>query len=465
MKPILRLALSALTGLVLGWSFQHFRQPPPPDSTAARQTAPLPKPEKPPRPDWQRWLESSAPLHFIPDPAAFWSWMPQAGKVPQTEWKLALDEAFFAIPPDVFCAVLVDERFARFPRLYEVEYPAAWSRKLLGLGLEKALAMAGHMPTSWLNDHLENRLLGALAKEDPERGFAWLKESGRVTMQGEYLGKVASHNEDRTAALFGKLDASERYYASYMILKALSKKDWSKAAAWGKENLTPAEWSASAGRVFDGYTGRRLAELREIGDTISDPALRSAAYSRWLVTAASGQEVLDKALNLPAGSLTSEGWEEAGGTCGSREISNPDPVAAARKLLELTSKVREQDRAAFQKGAIRAAVYNNGPLAAQFYDLMEPASAALASTNWTQKDPVAVSAWLATLEPSVKKEAAVVAFCREATSIDPAGAAEWALSLTDASQRGPALRAALTAWGQSDSTAAEAWAAKNGVGK
>ena len=213
-----------------------------------------------------------------------------------------------------------------------------------------------------------------------------------------------------------------------------------------------------------GYTGPRLAELKKIRDEITDPVLRSAAYSRsvfWPV--ANCSETLDRALSLPAGSLNSEGWKTVASTCAFGNRRDPDPVAGVEELRELFKRVPEEERAAFQDSVIRQASQNDGPLGAQFYDILAPDDAGKLSGYWTKKDPTAASAWLATLPPSDKREAAVLAFFREATSVDPAGAASWALTVIDAAQREPAVSHALAAWRQAEPAAANHWAEAHGV--
>ena len=236
MKPILRIALASLSGLVIGWGVNHFRTVGPPPAPVSVKV-PAPCPAKLPPPEWLTWLKGCAPLQPVLSAGEFWQRLPLAGKCPKIEWDLPLDEAFFTIPPDAFFMVLSDERFSRLPRLYEVDESAIWSRKLMGIGLEEALSMAGRMPTSWLNEHLEHRLLDTMARQDPERGYEWLKQSsaGDQWLAAEYLEQVAKHNVDKAAGMFGKLDASMRWLVLRISLKLWDQKTGAKRKPGGRK--------------------------------------------------------------------------------------------------------------------------------------------------------------------------------------------------------------------------------------
>ncbi|MES2468496.1 MAG: hypothetical protein V4675_14410 [Verrucomicrobiota bacterium] len=469
MKPILRIALASFAGLATGWCILLFRagEPPPPPVPAFVRPAP-PGAAKISQPEWRAWLEANSTVRPMLHEGAFWQRMPELVSCTSIEWELALEEAFFGIPPEVLMAVLADEKFARFPRLYEVEQSPQWGRKLLSIGLEEALGMAGKMPAPGLNAHLEHMLLKVLAKQDPGRGFEWLKESsgGDQFRLAQYLKEVAGHDVDKAGSLYVKLDPSMHRYAAGNLLKTLGSKDWRNAEAWGKQHLTPEEWTLAAPSVFEDYTGARIAALKKIGDETGDPALRSAAYSRWVFwPVASGAETLNRALALPAGSLNSEGWKEIASTCAMGNRYSSDPVAGAEDLKRLFQRVPVEARAAFQETVIRQVCLNDGPTAAQFYESMPPEQVTKLSNSWTRKDPAAASSWIATLPPSDKREAAVLAFCREVTSVDPAGAAAWALTVIDPTQRETAVHNALAAWRKAEPAAAEAWAAAKGITK
>lgn len=467
MKRILRPIAASLIGIMIGWKIRLSRgNAAPPPQTVLTTPADSPAHGKEKQEAWRTWLDAGIPLPLMADPEAVWAHLPKPGSCTAIEWNLALDEIYFSISDEAFLSFLTDARFAALPRAYESKQNSPWHRKLLGLGLEEALGMAGRLPTQALNLQLEHKFLQLLARQDPERGFDRMRESGHEdpNQMADYLKAVARQNPDKLSGLFAKIvPGHDREWYSGQILAELATRDWRQAEEWGKQNLTAEEWKKAAGDIFDGYSGGRLAELKKIGDAATDPTLRSAAYSRWVFwPVADCGETLGRALALPAGSLDEEGWKRVAVTCSYNNRRSGDPDAGAAELRQLFSRVPEASRAVFQESLLQSLAWNDGPMGAKFYDELSAGNVAELSRNWTRKDPAAVSAWLATLPASDKKEAAVVKFCQEAASADPAGAAAWALTIIDPDQRETTLGSALAAWKQADPAGAAAWAEAHG---
>ncbi|MGI9242193.1 MAG: hypothetical protein ACR2RV_15450 [Verrucomicrobiales bacterium] len=75
---------------------------------------------------------------------------------------------------------------------------------------------------------------------------------------------------------------------------------------------------------------------------------------------------------------------------------------------------------------------------------------------WSDRDPQAASAWLASLEPSAARDFAALGLVEAVAPFDPAGAFEWASAIDSAESRRAALEKTFRAWNWQDRAAAEA---------
>lgn len=471
-KPLLRIFLASLVGFLAGravlwvWPAPVVPSPHPPAAEGTLTSRQLP-PGSGKEEEWRLWLQAHTGQVPVRSAEEFWKDFPASGTVPEVEWNLALDAAFLTLPDAEFLKLIQDPRFGKFPPLYEAEQNAVWSRKLLAMGLDQALALAGKMPTQWLNVHLDHLLTVELAKKDPERGLEWFRASGKDDWETrDFIETVAKNDPAKAMELVSKMTPeATRKYCAGALLKGLAEKDWRAAVEFGRANFSAEEWPKESSHMFDGIYGSRLGGLFEMAAEITDPDARSAAYSQGIFSySKTGDMVLAKALELPAGTFNKEGWYQVAWLCAAHaEDSEVSPAAAAAKLREQAQKVPETERASFWEGVIRTACWNYPTIATHFYDELPLEKVGKMVTSWVGEDPAAASAWLATLGDSERREAAVAAFCRETEAVDPAGAAVWAAGLKDAAVRDERLRGALSAWSQVDGAQARAWAEAKGV--
>jgi hypothetical protein len=77
--------------------------------------------------------------------------------------------------------------------------------------------------------------------------------------------------------------------------------------------------------------------------------------------------------------------------------------------------------------------------------------------TWVSDDSYTASAWVAALPPGAGRDRAASALAHSAVSTDPAGAANWALSVSDPRRQLPALQFCFTSWLETDRLSALHW--------
>ena len=432
-----------------------------------------------PSPTWEQWLEHSAPLDPPADAEAFWSLASGLSGQPLHRQRLLLDEACLAMPWASFVKVVKDGRFVLFTAFGSNDGGTEpWCRRLTHDGLDHALQLSGKLASRWLSTRLDGALSRFLAETDPDKGFHWLKgrqDAGSAI--AHFLGEVASRDLPKVTRLWHLLEAGKpadgmaraltegkNGFAAGRILNALSAKDWKTALTWADKNLTGSMREKNISDIFQ-HIGRKGAdEVMETAGEINDPAVRSIALSRALANRYStSDELMVKALDLPASSLDAKGWEHLGQESARHELRKEDAGAAAGKLRTYASLVPEESRAGYLQSAAHMSLWNDLALAGQLSEFLSGESTRSLAGKWAEKDPTAASTWLAQMPESEKRQAAIAGFCRGLAPVDPPAAAEWALSLKNEPTRTNVLQDALGAWQQTDPRAATAWALEKGV--
>ena len=93
-------------------------------------------------------------------------------------------------------------------------------------------------------------------------------------------------------------------------------------------------------------------------------------------------------------------------------------------------------------------------------DLPDTAQAAVfaeALDEWTERDPMAASEYLAGMPASAAKDYAIEGFAIELAREDPAAAIAWAETIGDQDLRTEALTQVAQSWYQTDQTATLTW--------
>ncbi len=83
--------------------------------------------------------------------------------------------------------------------------------------------------------------------------------------------------------------------------------------------------------------------------------------------------------------------------------------------------------------------------------------------TWTRDDALAASEYLATMEPSPARDAAVSSFATSLDREDPESAATWAATIADGPTRTETLTRVARSWMRSDAEAARAWLPSSGL--
>ncbi len=461
-------------GWLLGrWGFPDSR-PPLPTPSPGKTTA-----SANPSTTWEQWLEQNAPLDSPADAEAFWSMASGLSGQPLHRQRLLLDEACLAMPWASFVEVVKDGRFVLFTAFGSDDGKTEpWCRRLTHDGLDQALKLSGKLASRWLNSKLDHALSRFLAETDPDKGFRWLKgrqDAGSAIAQ--FLNEVTSRDLPKVTRLWHQLEAqkpadgrertlaeAKNGFAAGRILHALSAKDWKTALTWADKNLTGSMREKNISDIFQ-HIGRKGAdEVLATAGEISDPAVRSIALSRALANRYStSDELMVKALDLPASSLDAKGWEHLGQESARHELRKKDAGASAGKLRTFASLVPEESRAGYLQSAALMGLWNDPALAGQLSEFLNEESTRSLAEKWAEKDPTAASTWLTQMPESEKRQAAIAGFCRGLAPVDPPAAAEWALSLRNESTRTTVLHDALGAWQQTDPRAATAWALEKGV--
>jgi len=86
-----------------------------------------------------------------------------------------------------------------------------------------------------------------------------------------------------------------------------------------------------------------------------------------------------------------------------------------------------------------------------------------ALSEWTQKDAVAASEYLATMDASPVKDSAVQGFATRLAGQDPESAATWAATIQDPELRSETVARVARDWIRKDSAAVEAWLPTSGL--
>jgi hypothetical protein len=413
------------------------------------------------------------------DPEAFWSLASGLSGQPLHRQRLLLDEACLAMPWASFVEVVKDGRFVLFTAFgFDDGKIEPWCRRLTHDGLDQALQLSGKLASGRLNSRLDHALSRFLAENDPDKGFRWLKgrqDAGSAIAQ--FLNEVASRDLPEVTRLWHLLEAqkpadgreralaeAKNGFAAGRILHALSAKDWKTALTWADKNLTGSMREKNISDIFDHIGQKGTDEVLATAGEISDPAVRSIALSRALANRYStSDDLMVKALDLPASSLDAKGWEHLGQESARHELRKEDAGAAAGKLRTFASLVPEESRAGYLQSAAHMSLWNDLALAGQLSEFLNGESTRSLAETWAEKDPTAASTWLAQMPESEKRQAAIAGFCRGLAPVDPPAAAEWALSLRNEPTRTNVLQDALGAWRQTDPRAATAWALEKGV--
>jgi len=397
--------LSFAVGWLLGrWGFPDTRPSLP--ATVPGQTAAPAQPS----PTWEQWLEQNTPLDPPADAAAFWSLASGMSGQPLHRQKLLLEEACLAMPWASFVEVVKDGRFVLFTAFgFDDGKTEPWCRRLTHDGLDQALQLSGKLTSSRLNARLDHALSRFLAETDPDKGFHWLKDrqdSGNAI--AHFLGEVASRDLPKVTRLWHQLEAQKpadgmeralaegkNGFAAGRILNALSAKDWKTALTWADKNLTGSMREKNISDIFE-HIGRKGADdVLATAEEISDPAVRSIALSRALANRYfTSDDLMIKALDLPASSLDSKGWEHLGQESARHELGKNDAGAAAEKLRTFASLVPEESRAGYLKSAALMGLWNDLALAGQLSEFLNQDSTRSLAETWAEKDPTAASTWL-----------------------------------------------------------------------
>jgi hypothetical protein len=83
--------------------------------------------------------------------------------------------------------------------------------------------------------------------------------------------------------------------------------------------------------------------------------------------------------------------------------------------------------------------------------------------SWTQKDYKAANTWVNSLPPGRTRDAAVAGFARTAAKIDGASAVDWALTISDPTQRASTLEAVTKIWKSREPAATAAYLTEKGI--
>ncbi len=420
-------------------------------------------PAKPMLAEWQRWLNQTVVLAPPADLETIWAAVPASMDGLSIQHQLWLDEILFGLPWPSVVEFLTDERFCDLSRQYDPDHDSSWRRRVLEAGVDEAMKLSGRLPTLALNGHLDALLRKRLVRDAPEKGLAWTKQrDGRPHVTAQFLMDVAQHNlEDAKAIWSATEEGEERDFYAGVIVEALADVGWEVGAAWARESLPEEKREKHLRAMFFLMDPAKKKQLFESASEVADPMLRSLLYSQSLPGRANdAEDLIGQALALPGNSLDAGGWKTMGRESVWYDTKKPDQNAAgvAENVRRLAERVPLEHRRSYLEGAALMGAYNNFPVATHLLEFLEKPMIAEMSQRWAQQDPTAASGWLTTLEPSPQRDAAVVAFCRETATVDPAMAAQWALSVGDPSLQARAVQDALGAWRQLDPAAADAWA-------
>lgn len=452
---------SAVGAIMAVWLF-----PAPIPSPAISAPPPLTRPSPTPIPEWAQWLSSEVPVPPGLDTDGFWSILsPLAGEGGlDPRQRVALEEGLWRLTLPELLAVVSDPRFASLTDPMEPRWRLSWTNLLLKAGFSEAMKAVDSLPSASLREDLRSAVLEKLVLTDPEAGFDWiLNQPYHHNPVADYLETLAHLDVAKATELWERLDSdSGRDVAGLRILKALLDHDWKSAFDWARANASP-EWKSQYVRyVFEGLRPNQREGGLAVAHEITDPALRSLAYTGLLMGRLRGapmETVLDEALALPAGLLNAEGWGELGRACASYKMNKPEPTATADHLKALAARLPHDGREAFLKHAAALAAVNDPTLASHLFEFLTPGTSRTMAEKWANRNPTAASAWLATLPTSPHRDEAVAGFCRGIAHAEPAAAAEWALTLPPGPLRDQTIQHTLTTWHRLDPENAAAWSA------
>ena len=486
MQHLCKIAAALAMGLLAGgivWQFLPRHSPrhdSKPENPAPHALASVPPP------DWQSWLDESAPLSAPGDVTAFWQGIAATQKLPAARQQLNRDEAYVLLPDAAFTAILGDPRFiALNPEKTDTfhtddrsQWKPAWWLRLWQSGPANAIRVAGTLPSPFLNYKLERYLIQDLARTDPDIGLAWIQTlDDPLNPLAGYLGAVATHDLKKAQELWTLLPsdgptkwsrataAFARKIAASAVVREWAKSDWQSAMAWAATHLSPEDAQQTMGDMLRFMGGEKSRQVLEAAAGIEDSAIRSLAYSHTLSAEGSGtiETLMDKALALPENALDQAGWALLGQRSAGMVPRTADPASQAAKLKSMAERVPEAFRQGFIKQAAIMAGWNNKPLAGQLLEYLPDGNAGMMAGEWVEQDPMAASAWLAALPDSPKRDAAVAGFCRGLSPLDPQSAADWALTVRDAKLKASALQDAVGAWKQKDPEAVRSWLDEAGL--
>lgn len=453
--------------LLGGWLAGRLLMIPPAAIAASGPTSVAPAPARLPQSAWREWLDRAAPLPPPPDVETLWRQAATVGNELPVQRELWQDEWLFVLPWPQLAQVLSDERFCALSLMADYsQTDSAWRRRVLSADVGDALALAGELPGITLRRHLLQALLPKVAREAPDLGIEWFhNRKGDIRTHAQFLSQLIEvHPEKATELWRGMEPGRERDTAALYIMGAFDARNWTEGVAWVRDNLPADQQEEQIAHLLIqafGSPGGRDALFAKAAET-DDPMVRSLIYSTSLpFVAKEASGMMEQALALPADSLNAKGWNKLGWWSVWYELKQPesDPAPVAARLRALAAPLPPEHQRAFLEGSAELAAAARFPVATHLTEYLDVKGMDFMAKNWTQRDPTAASAWLATLEPSPKRDAAVAAFCRETATVDPAAAAQWAMSVSDPELKSKAVRDALGAWRQVDAPAAQLWTA------
>jgi hypothetical protein len=464
MAHFLRLACGAAVGLAVGARVAWWLFPSSPTVIKSHIDRPPAPPEFPPAPDCERWLDDEATLEPGLDANAFWSALGSSAKSGlDARQRLALEESLWGLSGSELVAVLCDERFARLEDPMEPRFALVWTNLLLKDGVAEAMRTVGGLPSAALRETLQTTLLEKLTRTDPEAGFEWMRSRPNFHNPiADFLETLAAIDPAKATELWNRLDSkSGRDFAGLRVVKGLMERDWKSAFDWACANASVERRNSYVEFVFESLRPDQRDNAFVTAKEISDPALRSAAYTGLLAArlrAQSVETVLTEALALPVGSLTAEGWGGLGRACAGYTAGR-ESTPGADQLRDLAARLPNAGREAFLEQAAWYFAVNDPPLGTQLFEHMTPETSRLMAEKWAVQNPTAASAWLTTLAESAQRDQAIAGFCRGIAPLDPSAAAEWALTLQASPLRERTIEEAVENWRRIDPASAAAWAA------
>ena len=456
MKPILQLCIHGALGLLLGLAINRTLRSPSAQPLTAIQAQAEPSPLS--------VLPAPEPL----DPAAIAEAIRQlAGAPDRTRAKIVLEQRLLAQASS-------GGRSGIDSLIRAINTPdgrgATELGDLLVLLLERiaksdpgaALTHIQLLSNAELRDSAFSRIARAWAKRDPKALFEFAKNAppGIARSKAPRLAIQELSKIDPKTALDYTLDSKD--FASNLgfgsVFNNWFHSDPAAAERWLLEDSSPNDRRRVHGDAIQTYIYVDPAAAIRFIDKFSadqDPeSWRQQAIAVWATN--DPDAALDALQKMPSEQVTGRLLRNF-----ALNVAQDDPEKAAA-LGETLALTDPQANAAYLSGIIAAHPWDDpegrSALAVQLPEgrwRREAFDDAVGS--WFDKDEVAASSWLSSLQPSPSRDIAIWRFVLNLAPIDPESAAQWATSIQDPKRRKKSIATALESWKKIDPDGASAW--------